>query len=443
MAFTRAQLRGKLYNLGIGLGKQRTADAVATNGVEDALEFTGKTEGHYKGQTIYIPTAASSDDVERIADIITSSIRLTHLGVAYAGSGILDYELIGLGLSSTDLNDIIQRMLRIVYYEDFWPVDWGEDNDFASSLTTTPHDWTSGAVNMTTIAKVATTGVPGQSGKRNLRLTGNGTGNGYVIDRRLSVEPGDRLHHGGVARCNDTGTLSYALYDVTNSAVISTVTFSSRAFQIIERDDTVPSGCTQVERHIGNVTASGITEWDHLFGHHLDAWQFNVPSFISEKYRFLGFGPARYHGRSTGTDRSNADGRQFLTWAKGGSLDYELYPLHEAAEPQFLQIGRRGGLKGEEYWIHCKRQRSDIETLDNETDTSNIQEDEAMEALQFLLYDTLHSKHHDATGASEWEERREYWKNKVDFRRFSKPLIQPTPADRGAVFLGMRGRGGW
>ena len=442
MAFDRGDFRGKLYDLGIGLGKQITLDSIPANGlgVTHAIEFTGKQEGQLAGLDIYRPTVVAADQ-ERTADIISSSTTLTHLGVAYGDLSILVCELIGLGLNASELNEIIQQMLRLTYFEDYWPLGWHVDNDFAGALTTTPHDWTSGAVNMTTIAK-STTGdlysYLGQSGKRNLVLTGDGTGNGYVISSRLNVRPNDSLFHGAIGRCNDTGTASYVLYDVTNGAAIYTNTFAERAFQRIAHTDTIPSGCRQVEVRIGNVTASGVTEWDCLFGHLLgaDGRSLVVPSFLSEQWRFLGFGPARY-GATASTDLSNASSQLLETWQRGGQADYELYPLLETANPYKIQINKRGGLQAEDYWLHSLRPRSDIETFDNETDTSDVQEDEAMEILQYLLYDKLHAKWKDDRGQSEWSERRDYWKAQADARRLIHRVVQPT-LPRPILRIGMR-----
>lgn len=441
MSFDRGDLRGKLYDLGIGLGKQITLDSVPANGlgVTHAVEFTGKQEGDLKGLDIYRPTVVAADQ-ERTADIISSSTTLTHLGVAYGDVTILVCELIGLGLSASELNEVIQHMLRLTYFEDYWPLGWQRDNDFAAPLTTTPHDWTSGAVNMTTIAK-STTGdlytYLGQSGKRNLVLTGNATGNGYVISSRLNVTANTQLFHGAIARVNGAYTGSYVLYDVDNATAIYTKTFTNRDFIRIAHVDTIPSGCTQVEVRIGNVTASGVTEWDCLFGHLIgrNSRSLIVPSFLSEQWRFLGFGPANYEGLDT--DTALASSQQLETWQRGGQADYELYPLAETANPYRIQINKSGGLRAEDYWLHSLRPRSDIETLDNETDTSDVLEDEAMEILQYLLYDKLHVKWKDADGRSEWSESRDNWKRQADARRLIHRVVQPT-LPRPILRIGMR-----
>ena len=441
MAFDRGDLRGKLYDLGIGLGRGLTLDSVPANGlgVTHAVEFTGKQEGQYAGLTIYRPTVVAADQ-ERTADIISSSTTLTHLGLAYGDVTTLPCELIGLGLSAAELNEILQKMLRLTYFEDYWPLGWHKDNDFAAPLTTTPHDWTSGAVAMTTIEKV-TTGDDytylGQSGKRNLKLTGSAAGNGYVISSRLNVSATTQLFHGAIARVNGAYTGSYVLYDVTNGAAIYTKTFTNRDFVRIAHLDTIPSGCTQVEARIGNVTASGVTEWDCLLGHLLghNGRSLIVPSHLSEQWRFLGFGPANYAGLSTAL--SLASSQQLVTWQRGGQADYELYPLLETANPYRIQINRGDGLRAEDYWLHSLRPRSDIETLDNETDTSDVQEDDAMEILQYLLYDKLHAKWKDERGQSEWSERRDYWKAQVDARRLIHRVVQPT-LPRPVLRIGMR-----
>lgn len=428
----RGDLRQRLYNLGIELGKARTADAILASGlgITDALEFnlgTGGT-GDYNGVTIYRPTAPTVDQ-ERRASVVSGST-LTHEGVAYGDLTTLAYELIGLGVRPDELNDVIRRMLFLVCFDDYWPVGWATDNDFASSSLTSPYSWTGAAVN-TTVTKVTTGGdttYAGQTGKRNL-VTTNSSANGYTAASRLAVEPNDIVAHGFSARANGASmTVQYRLWDVTNNAVISTISYASRAFQHGFRQDIVPSGCYQVEQRLGGVESNAAIEWDYISGHLTgkESRQLFVPSWVNEQRRFLGFGPASY-GRSTGTDRTNASSRQLATWRRGGYGDYQLYPLSQHATPQYVQVNRDSGLQTEEYWLHGWRALIDIEELDNETDTITFPNEEwIMEALQYLLYDMLASKH----GPAEWGDRRDWFKRLVDYRFISQTPIQPKPEKR-------------
>jgi hypothetical protein len=165
------------------------------------------------------------------------------------------------------------------------------------------------------------------------------------------------------------------------------------------RQDTIPSGCYQVRRQLEGSGASDVTVWDYLFSHLLgvESRQLIVPSWLSEQWRLLDFGPAAYGNSQTLTTGAgllfNAASQQFQAWQRDS--DYNLYPLTEEANPYFIQIDRPFGLGYEDYWYHGLRQFSDIVALDDETDATNAPEDLIMAAVKYKLGEMLFQSNQD------------------------------------------------
>ncbi len=425
VALDRGDIRGKLYSSGKipAFGFQRTADSIATDGIVDSAAFSDGAagEGDFAAAYQYRNLQTDANRIKRGS--VVDSTKWTHEGPVYTELTDLVYEAVGY-LHPDVINDCIRLALRHCWLQYYWPLGWHVDNDFASSLTTSPHDWTSGAVNMTTIAKSTTGGVftqAGQTGPRNLVLTGNGTGNGYVISSRKPVEPDDQIWHGAICRVNTAGaTGSYVLYDVTNGAALETITFTSRAFQRIGKQTTIPTGCFQVEVRIGNVTASAATEWDCLFGHLVNEERTLVlPSWLTKRYQFLHFGPAEY-GRNTDSYLWNATSRQIHAWYP--RQDYQPIPLEADANLTSLQINN-AGLQGTDYWLLGKRPYSDFEALDNETDTITIDEDYLMEAVYLEIAQALYQEY----GEDRWQRLYDWAAGRVALQQVVRQPLQPEP----------------
>lgn len=444
MAYDRGDIRAMHYNSQVipRPGVARTAESIAVDGIVDGPFFDDPSvaDGQYAGAAIYRPGVADPNRIKRAS--VVSDDKLTFEGDPYTDARTdLAYEIVG-HLDPDVINDCIRRCLRHIHFQYYWPLGWHLDNDFASSSTTSPHDWTSGAVNMTTIEKITTGGVytqAGQTGPRNLRLTGSAAGNGYVISSRLNVTEGDRLFHGAIARVNGAYTGSYVLYDVTNGAALETVTFTDRSFQRIAMSTAIPSGCQQVEVRIGNVTASGVTEWDCLFGH-LEGVEFRnliLPSWLTRSYQFLQIGPANY-GRQTGTDLWNATSRQIRAWYP--NLEYAPMPLRGDASVTNLQINRAGGLPSTDLWILAKRPWSTVDDLSDESETTEAEEEQLMYAFYYELLSVLHEADKNLDGVSEWLRSRDSFAQRLAAEKIADIAPQPK-REQPVLHIGMAGRG--
>lgn len=442
MTLTRRQGRQDLYNLGYSLGYARNAESIALDGIVDPAVFldADESEGDYVGRYIYRPDVIDPDRVKRAS--IVSGSELTHAMEDYTDDlSELYYEIMAGGLHPDEVNNAFSDAGQICYFNFYHPVGWQLDNDFSQVLTTGPDwDWTSGSVNTASVAKSTNGGVwtqAGQTGPRNLIHTGTAAGNGYVPTSRLNVEPKDELIHGAFGRVNGAYTGSYVLYDVTNAAALETITFTSRAFQRIMKQTTIPAGCYQVEQRIGNVTASGVTEWDCLFGHLLgrESGEIVLPSYLTNSYQLLGFGPAVY-GRTTGsTNLWNATSRRIEAWYP--HQDYEALMQEQNSSTNTLQINRDTGLTATDFWIYTKRPYSSVETIDDENDVTVAPRNLYLWAYRFLVFQILHGKEADANDNSTWKAlMNDAWRH-VEAQWLASPPIQPK-REHSVRTIGMR-----
>jgi hypothetical protein len=392
VALTRANGRQRVYRLGIGMGTAITADAVH----EDGVSWTGLQNGppanmDWARTTVYRP-ALSAPDRDKPFLCFEGQVAV-HNGTPYTDAlSELAVEFVGL-ISVDEFNDVFRRALRHVYFEQFIPISPFLDGDFSVSSLTSPYNWTASASN-TTPTKITTGGVAtqmGQSGPRNLVLT-NSSASGYVPTSNVYLNDGDTFVAGAIGRCNGAYTGSVVLYDVTNSVALWTITFTSRGFVRVLREYTVTSDC-EVELRIGGTEASAVTEWDCLLGHLAgqDGNLLVVPTYLNERGRTLGFGPA-YYGRQLATYVNNATSRQYVAWDRDD--DYVPLPLSQDASTSQIQIKRDGGAPtNSELWLHALRPFSDIEDLDNETDSTDAPEDMFMESVKYELGCVLANKY--------------------------------------------------
>lgn len=419
MALTRAQTRDKVYKLGIGMGVAITADAVHEDGVSHtSLQNGPPANMDWKNVTMYRPAVAAPNRDKPF--LCFEGQVAVHNGTPYTDALTeLAVEFVGL-ISVDEFNDAIRRALHHIYFEQFVAVSPFLDGDFSSSSLTSPYSWTGGQVN-TVCTKITTGNVNtqmGQSGPRNL-VTTNSSANGYVPTSNVYLNNGDSFVAGAIGRCNGDHTGSVVLYDVTNSVALWTVTFTARGFVRVLREYTVTDDC-EVELRIGGVGESAVIEWDCLLGHLAGREGNNlvVPTYLSEQWRSLGFGPATY-GRNVDTYVHNATSRQYVAWDRDD--DWEAMPLSEDANTSQIQVKRDSGLPtNSELWLHCLRPFSDIEDLDNETDTTNAPENLFMESVKYELGCVLVKRYPN----SGWEAFRDESKAKLDGQKAARSIVR-------------------
>lgn len=418
MTLTRAQTRAKIYDLDMGFGKVIAATAVHEDGVLLSDLQNAQSAALDWARTTIVRPALSAPDRDK-PFLAFEGRMAVHGGDPYTDAlTSLAVEFVGL-ISYDAFNDCIRRALRHVYFEQMLAVSPYLDGDFSVSSLTTPYSWTGGQVN--TVATKVTTGnvntQMGQSGPRNLVLT-NSSATGYVPTSNVYLNEGDTFVTGAIGRAN-SGTASVVLYDVTNSVALWTVTHTHRGFVRVLREYTVTSDC-EVELRIGGSEATAVTEWDTTFGHLAgrEGSRLVVPTYISEKWRVLGFGPATY-GRSVATYIVNATSRQEAFWNRVD--DFEVYGLSEDANTSQVQINRDSGAPVDsELWLHALRPHSDIEELDNETDTTNAPEDLFIQAVRYELGCVLDVK----IPGDKWGAFRDEAQAKLNAQRQARGLIK-------------------
>lgn len=445
MSLARPDIRGKVYAGGKipRMGFARSAQSVAVDGIVDPAAFhDGRGgEGDLVDVTIYRPGQTDPNAIKNGSIIVGS--KWTHEMDPYTDALTdLVYEAVGR-LHPAVFNECIRLALRDVYLLYSWPVGWQEDNDFASSAvdgSLNSWDWDGGKVNMTSVAKSTTGGTSlqaGQTGPRNLILTGSAAGNGYTPTSRLPVEPGMQLFHGGIGRSDGSGFASYVLWDVTNAVALETITFQSRAFQRIALETPIPANCRQVEQRIGNVTASAVTEWDCLFGHVMgeESRQLTLPYWLTKRFQFLDFGPGEYLGRENAKGLWNATGRAIKAWYP--KLDYQPLSQEANASMNELQINHRAGLIATDYWLEAKRPYSDFEDLTNESETTTCDEDYIMPSVYNQLAQALME---EDPSDQRWQMLGAWAAEQLALEQVVRAHAAPEP-QRSLRFIGMRQNG--
>lgn len=325
MALTRSQIRARLFKRGFGLGFARTATAIASGAktVTDAVAFQNAAagEGDYRGMYIYRPLAAAANQIREAS--VVSGTSLTHEGLAYSGdASVLDYEIIGL-LHPDELNECIRLALRMVYFETYAPMTPWTDGAFGGTISS-PYDWAANATGTT--PTYTSTQANNFRGYNSLLLTGAG----YVYTSALDVSPGDILIHGAAAKASGGEYVTtYTLVDADDLTALETVSFTSRNLLHFIRKTEIPTGTYRVKAKLQTATNS---IFDYTFGHlyGLEGIQNEVPSWMTEQWRLLGFGPAEY-GRAVADRLYNARSQHIGAWKRPG--DFELYPLTEEANP--------------------------------------------------------------------------------------------------------------
>ncbi len=417
MSLTRPQIRLKLYLRGWGLGFARTGTAIVAQGITDAVAFqdSGDAEGNKVGTFIYRPLAAAADQT-RAGNVIVIDT-LTHTGKAYSDPAgpIKGYEV--TGMHPDEFNDCIRRAQRRIYAETWSPQSVWTDGDLSGTIAS-PYDWVANATG-TTATKSPTTG-NGKVGYNSLVLTGAGS----VQTSIFSVQPGDRFVHGAANRASASGTSAlYSLLDITHGSVIGAAWSNlGLGFQHFYRTDTIPAGCYAIAAKLETVGA-GVTYWDYTVSHLAgrEGGQIDtVPSWLTDKARLLGFGPAKY-GRTVALNQYNASARRFLDW--NDPLDFELFPRPEESTPYLLQVNRESGLEERDFWYHGLRPYSDITDLTDETSTTNAPEDLLMAAVTCEVAKTRMTQTKDPSwkvryDAAELELSAQRWSRRVSAPRF-------------------------
>ncbi len=166
----------------------------------------------------------------------------------------------------------INRALERLSYETRDVLSLLTDGDMAAADTAA---WSGSAANLLKI----TAGVP--YGVRALQATLTGA-NGYLQSSAYTVIPQETMWVGsGIS--SPLGTTTLTVRDLTNTAVICTVTSSERAFLEYGYTFTVPAGCYSIAVRVANSASGAVILCDHIQLLYASQRRYPLPSWVTRR----------------------------------------------------------------------------------------------------------------------------------------------------------------
>ena len=365
-AITRQEIRRELYNQVPGLGFYGTADSVAAGSITDtfALRDSLLGQNHYRGMYIYRPDRSTDDRVKKAHTLTNTTGVLTHSGSSYADTADLNYEIVGL-LHPDELNACIQRAQTRIYREELVVLTLITDGDMR---TTGVGSWSD--VGTPATKEKVTTASRLLSGTQALHVLNDATDEGVqsATIRGFGTNGGENVYVSAVVHA-DVGTATLVLWDVTNSAVISSVSSTEEGFAHLWLQESLPTTCEEIAVRLLGEENNADLYWNHAVLYRRDMRMLPAPSWLDDAFKFLKLREARYTKNiSTQADGGydDAQSRTFSDWLQPSMFD--LLPLHTDANPYQIELLKR--IPREELWIHAKRPYSDTEALSTESSTT-------------------------------------------------------------------------
>ena len=412
---TRKDIRLYLYDEIPQLGFSANADSVAAGAIVDAynLADTGLSTKHFRGTTIYRPTATDPDDIVRKSgDLTVATGSLAHTGGDYIDQTTVYYELVGY-LHPDDLNACIQRAQRKVYFETQTVCTEVTDGDMEASGVT---NWTD--INGDETASKVTAAANVRTGTQAIRVQ-NATVNGGVQSDAIDVHPAEPVRVSAVVR-SDSGTPSLILYDETNGAAIATITPTTDPNRWIhlEWEGLIPSGCVSVTVRLVGAENDADLFWDNAIFYHKNTTQIIAPSWLDEPWKFLKLRQVDYRV-SLENYVNDESSRVYMDWSQPNH--FSLDPLHRAANPYVISIKRP---IRDDLWISGQRPYYDVETLAADTDTSSAPFLLLISYAKLELAELLMKRY---PNDPQWEALRNMANQEIKAEELSRPEIPDTP----------------
>lgn len=366
-AITRQAIRRALFDMVPGLGVSSVADGVTTTTLTDAFTFKDTTLGqnHYRGYYLYRPDVSGDDRIKKILSVNPSTGTATIAGSNYSDVSDTNFELMAI-MHPDELNACIQRAQTRMYFEYQTPhtgVLAALDGDMEASTTS---NWTN--VGLATMAKDTTAGNV-LSGFRSMHTLANSTNDYMKTAANLNPYSATAFYASTCVRVV-SGTVSLIIYDITNSAAIGTaVTSTVPGFVHLWCTGQIPTTCQEVSIRANSVTSTAEAYWNHITFYPTDRFNYPMPSWVDEPWKFLKLREARYQkslNSQTNGGYDDAYSRQMNDWLQPSM--FSLDPFHLDANPYQLQLMKP--VPSNELWIEGKRPFSDIEPLGGESSTT-------------------------------------------------------------------------
>lgn len=344
------------------------ADSVGTTYIADLSEFGDTNLGTDELRDLFIHryNLTGNDRVKLTTTLDTALGRLSHGGTAYINTADTAYEL--LGLHPDDFNNAIQTAQRQMWLTTHVLLTVGRDFDMETAGVQY-WDGTLGgsSTSNATVTKVATAPYV-YSGTQALFVNLSGV-NGYARGELVRVTPGKRLYTAIIGRA-DVGTLTLKLRDVTNGAYISTsndIAYSGESFAVLQRIDTVPVGCEEVQVELRGTGAADDLYVDGVFGPlEQNRRRLTLPSWMDESFKVFSLRPSEFRSQIA-AGVYDAGSREFTGDWKA-PVDFATETLHREVNPNNVIFTR--DLPDGLIWIAAQRSYYDVEPLSTESSST-------------------------------------------------------------------------
>lgn len=335
---------------------------MAAGSVTWVLRFQNTNWGanQFKGWWGHRPTATGNDIVKAMTTL--SSSALSHGSSNYSDTTTLYFSLTRPDWHPTIyVHPLINRALEKCWQ--WWrtvltPVT---DGDMETSGVT---NWT--ATNST---RVKDTTIVWQ-GTASMDVT-NTSANGYVQSASFLAVP-NRSFRFSVKCRPRVGTQTFTVYDVTNSAVITSSSAVSGvgAWQDVMVTGTFPATCYQAAVRLGGVGTTDRANWDDVTGYWDLQTRLDLPSWVTQWRTEEGEEALRIYKQANrlGTDNAWAATAYDLSLVE--PRDYQILQQPSAVGSLQLEMGR--DLSGQKWplIVEARRPFSDFGSLSADTDTT-------------------------------------------------------------------------
>jgi hypothetical protein len=375
---TRTQIRQELLVRIPELGEAvAAADSVGTTYIADLSEFGDSNLGTDELRDLFIHryNLTGNDRVHATTTVDTTTGRLSVVGPVYSNTSDTAYEL--LGLHPDDLNNAILTAQRQMWLTTHVLLTVAHDHDM--ELGGVQYwDGTLGgsSTSSAAVTKVATAPYV-YSGTQALFVNLSGA-NGYTRGETVRVTPGKRIFTAIIARA-DVGTVTLKLRDVSNGAYIATTNdkaYSGESFAVLQRYDTVPDGCEEVQVEIRGTGATDDLYVDCVYGPLEEKRRrMALPSWMDESFKVYQLRPSSF--RSLIVDGIYDAGSREFTGDWMAPVDYNLETLHREVNPNNVIFTH--DLPAQQLvWIAAQRSYYDVEPLLTESSATTAPFEELM-----------------------------------------------------------------
>src|SRR5512146_65778 len=345
-----------LLETGIGYGPNNGvytltgggASSVTLGALANSLLLGGETKNLY----IFLPDSATAADREKPAGALTVATGVVaNAGIAYAGTAptsgdqceLLQY------ISPTQLFNVVVSKFKALNETVLMPLGSFADSDMETSGVT---NWTASS---SALSKV-TSSAHVLTGRQSLFVNLSGA-NGYAESPAVAASPQANIWVSAMAQPNG-GTATLTLWDNTNSASISSTTYTGQRWGHMWLSSGIPDTCYSITVRVGGTGASDDIYVDHVSGPFDTSSDLNIvaQSWLNEPWRLRKLRQAHYIGQRLGNQVEEGSSRTFNDWALHEEIAFNVTPAD--VNPGVIQL-RKFPPSGD-LWIEADRSVNDL-----------------------------------------------------------------------------------